>query len=61
MTKMEELYMLLFICPRVNHLQINCVNYMHAELLIGLILTQIENVSNELKFFNVWFIMIFFH
>jgi hypothetical protein len=43
MDKKEELYMLAFICPRINHLQIKCVNYMHAELLTGLILTQIKS------------------
>ncbi|CAF0897618.1 unnamed protein product [Rotaria sordida] len=48
MEDMDELYMLLLICPRINHLQIQCVNYMHAELLTGLILIEIKGVSNSL-------------
>ncbi|CAF2519258.1 unnamed protein product [Rotaria sp. Silwood2] len=48
MKDMDELYMLSLICSRINHLQIKCVNYMHAELLTGLILTQIKSVSNSL-------------
>jgi len=44
---MDELYMLALICSRINHLQIKCVNYMHAELLTGLILTQIKSISNS--------------
>ncbi len=47
MKDMDELYMLALICSRVHHLQIKCVNYMHAELLTGLILTQIKSVSNS--------------
>ncbi|CAF3773086.1 unnamed protein product [Rotaria sordida] len=44
----DELYMLLLICSRINHLQIQCINYMHAELLTELILTEIKGVSNSL-------------
>jgi hypothetical protein len=47
MKDMDELYMLALICSRINHLQIKCVNYIHAELLTGLILTQIKSVSNS--------------
>ena len=48
MKDMNELQMLALICSRISHLEINCVNYMHAELLTGLILTQIKSVSNSL-------------
>ena len=47
MKDMDELYMLSLICSRIHHLQIKCVNYMHAELLTGLILTQIKSVFNS--------------
>ncbi|CAF3964278.1 unnamed protein product [Rotaria sordida] len=48
MKNMNEVYMLTLICSRINHLQIKCINYMHAQLLTGLILTEIKNVSNSL-------------
>ncbi|CAF4076208.1 unnamed protein product [Rotaria sordida] len=48
MEDMDEVYMLLLICSRINHLQIQCVDYMHAELLTKVILTQIKDVSNSL-------------
>ncbi|CAF4039874.1 unnamed protein product [Rotaria sordida] len=48
MKDMNEVYMLTLICSRINHLQIKCINYMHAQLLTGLILTEIKNVSNSL-------------
>ncbi|CAF4138930.1 unnamed protein product [Rotaria sordida] len=44
----DELYMLILICSRINHLHIECINYMHAEWLIELILTEIKVVSNSL-------------
>ncbi|CAF4910607.1 unnamed protein product, partial [Rotaria sp. Silwood1] len=31
-----------------KHLQIKCINYMYAQLLTKLILTEIKNVSNSL-------------
>ncbi len=46
-TKMEELYMMLFICTSINYLQINCVDYMHVELLTELILTQTKDTTNH--------------
>ncbi|CAF4217004.1 unnamed protein product [Rotaria sp. Silwood2] len=48
MEDVDELYMLLLICSRINHLQIQCINYTHAELLMELILTEIKGVSNSL-------------
>ena len=48
MKDMNELQMLALICSHASHLEINCVNYKHAELLTGLILTQIKSVSNSL-------------
>ncbi|CAF1363935.1 unnamed protein product [Rotaria sordida] len=47
MKDMDELYMLTLICSRINHLQIKCIDYMHAELLTGLILTQIKGISKS--------------
>jgi hypothetical protein len=46
MNEIEQLYMLLLICPRINYLQINCIDYQHAELLAGLILTEMKTESN---------------
>jgi len=46
MNEIEQLYMLLLICPRINHLQINCIDYQHAELLAGLILTEMKTEPN---------------
>ncbi|CAF1665694.1 unnamed protein product [Rotaria sp. Silwood1] len=43
MENADELYMLLLICSRINHLQIECMNYMYADLL-----TEIKGVSNSL-------------
>ncbi|CAF1208570.1 unnamed protein product [Rotaria sp. Silwood1] len=48
MKDMNEVYMLTLICSRINHLQIKCINYMYAQLLTKLILTEIKNVSNSL-------------
>ncbi|CAF3997757.1 unnamed protein product [Rotaria sp. Silwood1] len=48
MENADELYMLLLICSRINHLQIECMNYMYADLLTELILTEIKGVSNSL-------------
>ncbi|CAF1332431.1 unnamed protein product [Rotaria sordida] len=48
MKEMDELYMLSLICSHVNHLQINCVDYVHVALLTRVILTQIKSVSNSL-------------
>ncbi|CAF4687128.1 unnamed protein product [Rotaria sp. Silwood1] len=48
MEDMAELYMLLLICSRINHLQIQRIDYMHAELLTGLVLTEIERAFNSL-------------
>ncbi|CAF2103335.1 unnamed protein product [Rotaria magnacalcarata] len=48
MKDMNQIQMLALICSHVSHLEINCINYKHAELLTGLILTQIQSVSNSL-------------
>ena len=42
MAALEELYMLTYICSRINHLQFNCIDYMHAELLTRIILSGIQ-------------------
>ena len=39
---MEEIFMLNLICSHINHLQINCNDYMHAELLVRIILSEIR-------------------
>lgn len=51
MTQMEELFMLVLICSRINHLQINCINYMYVELLAGHILMEMktEPVNHSLR------------
>jgi hypothetical protein len=47
MTDIKEFYMLALICPLINHLQIKCVNYMHAQSLTGLIVSQINIKSSH--------------
>lgn len=48
MTKIEDVYMLYLICPRINYLEINCIDYEALEAMVGLILTAIKNHSNSI-------------
>ncbi|CAF0840070.1 unnamed protein product [Adineta steineri] len=41
-TTMEEICVLNLICSSINHLQIDCIDYMHANILIRIILSEIR-------------------
>ena len=47
MTQAEDIFILLLTFPRLNHLQINCVHYMHAASLTGLLFTEMKTKSSD--------------
>jgi hypothetical protein len=48
MTKMEELHLLVLLFPRINHFQINSIDYIQTELITRIILTYIDTKPNHL-------------
>ncbi|CAF0919740.1 unnamed protein product [Rotaria sordida] len=48
MNEIEEIYLLMLAFLHINYLQIKCVNYMEAELLVKFILTLMKNESYHL-------------
>lgn len=44
--QIADIYFLSLISPRINHLQINCINYKHVESVVGFILTEIKTKTD---------------
>jgi hypothetical protein len=46
MVQIADIYFLSLISPRINHLQINFINYKHVESVVGFILTEIKTKTD---------------
>jgi hypothetical protein len=47
MTEMKEIYYLMKLCPRMEYLQVDCINTIEVELVVQDILNKINKNSNE--------------
>ncbi len=47
MFEIEEVYFLIKLCPRMNYLQINCINTMDVEVFVRDVISKINNDCNQ--------------